>query len=307
MGSGVASLIVFLFLLRIPWKNAARTPQVCPKQGLRWDCDRYESPAGKNRVCLVHGTGQVEWYTGTDSIGCNRDRLTSRDFSSFCPGYVGMNMSLNCVVANASIYKDGVPLSDEPTVTFFNGLRAEDEGLYQCRRRGSLEVIHKFNMTVQSKILIMYCTINTCTHMHDIRSLFLSLSLYHFLHNIILLTIIVSISYRMHVVTILFAISIRAGEIHIGGASDQECVPFFCDLSPISQRKCCYYVVHQLSREYYSEQPVSLSVYGDAPISISLAVEWITDSTVHYPTDLSPYIDRIPTNPIDWVSRRAND
>ena len=106
----------------------------------------------------------------------------------------------------------------------------------------------------------------------------------------------------MYVVMILFATSICAGEVHIGGASGQECAPFFCDQSPVSQRKCCYYAVNLLNIQYYSEQPVSLSVYGDAPINISLAVEWITNSTVHYPTDLSPYINRIPTNPIGWVS-----
>lgn len=70
-----------------------------------------------------------------------------------------MNMNLTCVVTNASqtvIYKDGMPFSDGPTATFFNGLQAEDEGLYQCRRRGSPDMIYEFNMTVQSKLLLHY-------------------------------------------------------------------------------------------------------------------------------------------------------
>ena len=50
-----------------------------------------------------------------------------------------------------------------------------------------------------------------------------------------------------------------------------------------------------------------LSVYGDSPINISLAVEWVTNSTAHYPTDLGAYIERTPTNPIGWVSQRATN
>ena len=67
-----------------------------------------------------------------------------------------MNMNLTCVVTDASqtvIYKDGIPFSDGPTATFFNGLQAEDEGLYECR---SLGMIYEFNMTVQSKLLLHY-------------------------------------------------------------------------------------------------------------------------------------------------------
>jgi hypothetical protein len=149
MGSGVAHIVLVLFLiLRIPWENDARSSEVCQKSGRRSDCDRYDSPAGKDRVCMVSDEGLVDWYT--DAKVCRHDISVSRDLSDFCPGYVGMNMSLGCNVNTSVIYKDGMLVSDEPAVTF-NGLQAENEGLYQCRRRGSLEVIHEFNMTVQSK------------------------------------------------------------------------------------------------------------------------------------------------------------
>ena len=123
----------------------------------RRDCDRYDVPSSKDRVCRMYNTSDyigLEWYTGTlDSARCTVfGRSTSRDISRFCPGHVGMNMSLWCdfVHFTSVIYKDGVPFTNEPTVTF-NRLQKEDEGLYQCRRHGSLELIAEFNMTVQSK------------------------------------------------------------------------------------------------------------------------------------------------------------
>lgn len=164
MGTSIASFVLLLFLLRSPWENAARaSSEVCQRR----DCDRYDVPAGKDRVCLMHnlmhsGSTGLEWYTGTlESEKCSiSGRTRSRDVSKFCPGYVGMNMSLWCDFINISsvIYKDGVPLSEGPTVTF-NGLRKEDEGLYQCRRRDSGELIDEFNMTVQSKQECMRHTI----------------------------------------------------------------------------------------------------------------------------------------------------
>ena len=105
-------------------------------------------------------------------------------------------------------------------------------------------------------------------------------------------------AYHMHIVMIIYNIS---GEVHIGGANFQKCVPFFCGLTPITERKCCYFSVSQ--HKYFRSLPLmGLSVYGDAPINLSLTVEWITSSTDHYPTDLGPYIDRNSTNPIGWVS-----
>ena len=133
----------------------------------RRDCDLYDAPSSKDRVCWMHnatrsGNTELEWYTGTlESERCRSSAIrTSRDVSKFCPGYVGMNMSLWCDFINVAsvIYKDGVPLSEGPTVTF-DGLRKEDEGLYQCRRRGSLELIAEFNMTVRSKTIVHACTI----------------------------------------------------------------------------------------------------------------------------------------------------
>ena len=155
MGTGAAAFVLLLFLLWSPWENVARaSSEVCKRSGIRRDCDGYDAPASKDRVCWMRNTG-LEWYTGTlDSKRCSifSVKSTSRDVSTFCPGYVGMNMSLWCDFINVSsvIYKDGAPLSEGPTVTF-NGLRKEDEGLYQCRIRGSLELIDEFNMTVRSK------------------------------------------------------------------------------------------------------------------------------------------------------------
>lgn len=147
----VAFIVVALHAL------AMESTDVCQRR----DCNLYDAPAGKDRVCWMHNTTRsgstgLEWYTGTlESERCRSyAKSTSRDVSKFCPGYVGMNMSLWCDFINVNvasvIYKDGVPLSEGPTVTF-NGLRKEDEGLYQCKRCGSQELIDEFNMTVQSK------------------------------------------------------------------------------------------------------------------------------------------------------------
>ena len=93
------------------------------------------------------------------------------------------------------------------------------------------------------------------------------------------------------------------GEIHIGGANTQECVSFNCDSIPFPERKCCYYNNWSPSLSYSRRfvTPISLSVYGDAPISYSLSVEWITDSTDHYPTDLG-LMNNSRIDPNVWVS-----
>ena len=166
MGTGVASFVLFLLLL-ILWESA-RASEVCRR---RIDCGIYDAPSSKDRVCKIYNTTSgsivLEWYTGTlNSSRCTASaaKLISRDFSKFCPGYVGMSMSLWCDFVNVTsvIYKNGVPLTSESTVTF-NRLQKEDEGLYQCKRHGSLELIAEFNMTVQSKIHII---MHTRTHLH---------------------------------------------------------------------------------------------------------------------------------------------
>ena len=168
MATGVATVILLLFLLWSPWDSVAGAPEVCQKE----DCYTYDSPASKDRVCRMHNMGlfgntvanQLEWYTGTlDSPRCTRDSRSRNFLELYCPGYVGMHMSLLCEFTNVTsvIYKDGMPLSDGPTVTF-NQLQKENEGLYQCRRRGSLQVIAEFNMTVQSKT----DTRSRCTNIH---------------------------------------------------------------------------------------------------------------------------------------------
>ena len=129
----------------------------------RGDCDLYEVPSGKDRVCRMPADSSiVEWYVGTlesapkCSLGGFSRVLSIWD--DFCPGYVGMNMSLWCdsaVVTGPVIFKDGIPLSGNATVTF-NYLRKEDEGLYQCRRNDSGEVLGEFNMTVRGKPFF-YC------------------------------------------------------------------------------------------------------------------------------------------------------
>ena len=159
--------VAFVFVLAL-WSvgEIASESEVC--QTTRGDCGLYDAPSSKDRVCRMHGTlgdYSLEWYTGTlDSPRCTNSRTTSRDFLFYCPGYVGMNMSLWCdfVDVTSVIYKDGVPLTGEPTVTF-NRLQKEHEGLYQCRRNDSLELIEEFNMTVQSKT---HTHTNTHTHAH---------------------------------------------------------------------------------------------------------------------------------------------
>lgn len=176
MGTGVASFVLLLFLLPSRWENAARASEDCQRFGQRKDCDQYDAPTAKERVCRIHSTpsgSELEWYTGTLDGELERCMgiLRARDVSKFCPGYVGMSMSLLCDFANvtAVLYKDGEPLTEEANVTF-SGLQKEDEGLYQCRQRGSLDLIAEFNMTVQSKTLTRDAHIHlyTNTHTHTI-------------------------------------------------------------------------------------------------------------------------------------------
>ena len=127
----------------------------------RSKCDLYNYPSSKDRVCRWRYdsddcTAAVQWYTGTLPGGERCDELgpptTWKDCLSFCPGYVGMRMSLWCDFngnGTSLIYKDGRQLTGNATVTF-NRLKKENEGVYQCRSiNGSL--IGEFNMTVQSK------------------------------------------------------------------------------------------------------------------------------------------------------------
>ena len=129
----------------------------------RNDCDLYDVPSAKDRVCRMNdrfGYVELEWYTGTlDEQTCLRLGMgISQDISDFCPGYVGMNMSLWCDFVNVTsvIYKNGMPLTGDSTVTF-DRLQKEDEGLYQCRQYDSSEVIGEFNMTVQSELFELSC------------------------------------------------------------------------------------------------------------------------------------------------------
>ena len=123
----------------------------------RNDCDLYDVPSAKDRVCRMNdrfGYVELEWHTGTiDEQTCLLSvGHTSQDILKFCPGYVGMNMSLWCDFAHVTsvIYKDGLPLTGDSTVTF-DRLQKEDKGLYQCRKYDTSEVIGEFNMTVQSE------------------------------------------------------------------------------------------------------------------------------------------------------------
>ena len=123
----------------------------------RHDCNKYDAPlGGSHRVCRMHvfvddWTG-VEWYAGTlDSDTCPPDH--GHEVIEYCPGYVGMNMTLWCDFGNMSavISKDGVDLTGSAT-KIFDSVRKEDEGLYQCRQNDTGELLGEFNMTVRSKL-----------------------------------------------------------------------------------------------------------------------------------------------------------
>ena len=122
----------------------------------RHDCNQYDAPSGgRHRVCRIDDdrTG-VEWYAGalnSDTYTC--PPYQAHDFIEYCPGYVGMNMTLWCDFDNVSavISKDGVDLTESSTI-IFNSVRKEDEGLYQCRRNDSGKLLGEYNMTVHSKL-----------------------------------------------------------------------------------------------------------------------------------------------------------
>ena len=149
METGLAAVIVILLGLL----SVSNSRFVCQ----RGDCDRYDVPPGNDRVCRVPAyadvSTKVEWYAGTLDSGHRCPNYLAYDIKDFCPGYVGMNMNLWCDFANITsvIVKDGIPLTGGATVTF-NSLRKEDEGLYQCRRNDSSEVLGEFNMTVRGKL-----------------------------------------------------------------------------------------------------------------------------------------------------------
>lgn len=94
------------------------------------------------------------------------------------------------------------------------------------------------------------------------------------------------------------------GEVHIGGAGGRECAPFHCDVTPLTERKCCYYNIWapRDNDEQRRSNPMSLRVYGEPPINYTLSVEWVTERADHYPTDLGPYIETHSTDPTAWVS-----
>ena len=151
MGRSVAVAFIVISL----WSTAKCEPYVCQES----DCNLYDTPSDKNRVCKVSDAFdylELEWYTGTlDDRTCHNSVTgVSQDVSEVCPGYVGMTMSLWCDFVNVTsvIYKNGMPLTGDSTVTF-DRLQKKDEGLYQCRQYyDSGEVIIEFNMTVQGEL-----------------------------------------------------------------------------------------------------------------------------------------------------------
>ena len=123
------------------------------------DCERYEVPAKRERVCRQYisltGALEVEWYTGSLASQICDGSSTSMEVLTFCPGYVGMTMGLLCDFDGETvIYKDGAPLTGGSNVTY-SSLQRENEGLYQCVQsvNGSNEVVGEFNMTVRSKLV----------------------------------------------------------------------------------------------------------------------------------------------------------
>ena len=122
----------------------------------RRDCDLYDVPSSKDRVCNMSSSsdGEIRWYTGTlDKQRClPQVATTSQDLIPFCPGYLGMKMSLWCNFENATvIYKDGVPLNGNSSVTY-SSLQKQHEGLYQCRT-DNISVAGEFNLTVEGRLL----------------------------------------------------------------------------------------------------------------------------------------------------------
>lgn len=123
----------------------------------RHGCNQYDVPSGgRHRVCRMHvfddGWTGVEWHAGTlNSNTC--PATVAHGVIEYCPGYVGMNMTLWCDFGNVSavISKDGKDLTESAT-KIVNSVRKEDEGLYQCRRKDSGELLGEFNMTVRSEL-----------------------------------------------------------------------------------------------------------------------------------------------------------
>ena len=72
---------------------------------------------------------------------------------------------------------------------------------------------------------------------------------------------------------------------------DEICNPFFCQ--SFRGGKCCRRSWSPLtSFQDRRGHPYRLIVYGDEPIEISHDIEWVTNDTVHYPTDLGVFVTR---------------
>lgn len=68
------------------------------------------------------------------------------------------------------------------------------------------------------------------------------------------------------------------------------CSTFACHT--FGDGKCCS---PQVWKPIYNQNvrlswPQKLSIYGEGPIELSLTVEWSTDSSYHYPSDVQAYI-----------------
>ena len=123
-------------------------------QRIRSACDVVDTPPSIDRVCRLHYDSEnsqvaLQWYTGTLNAERCDDNDNNNGVLPFCPGYVGMRMSLWCDFSDnsTSLYKNGSRIGGS-TVTFYR-LQKEDEGAYRCMRNGSL--IGEFNMTVDGE------------------------------------------------------------------------------------------------------------------------------------------------------------
>lgn len=154
MESALAAVIAISIGILSTSAGQSDSSHLCRKQR---DCNQYDVPSGgRHRVCrtptFVDDSTGVEWYAGTldsDPVCAG----LAHESIDYCPGYVGMSMSLWCDFDNVSavISKDGVDLTGNATKTF-SSVRKGDEGLYQCRRKDSGELLGEFNMTVRSKL-----------------------------------------------------------------------------------------------------------------------------------------------------------
>lgn len=102
-------------------------------------------PVGRNRVCKLEydktkNCYRMRWYTG-------RLQDYFRNYATLCPAIVGMNLVVQCMNGNGTVYRNGQ--SKGSTYANLTNITLEDAGSYECRQEDT--VVAAFNISVSGE------------------------------------------------------------------------------------------------------------------------------------------------------------